>query len=714
MPAAGDGQSFADSGKVVTVTYEIDCVKARSTGGSTFQVPATQMKPTPNTWMALLPDTFRVGDDEALVYCRGTARTGDGDVRRTVTVFVSASAIGPPVQSHGPLTSAVPAPANDFLQDGEVIADVRDVARNSTYTISDRPGTQEAVAVTLVQIRGSRSQAKVRDKVTVVLAKFDVDIRDAGSGYFDFMDMSVGPPIPPALAVDGVYSFLPGCEKDSAGASTYSPVLSSGSTYRAPGYVGQELRAAILGLGADAGVTRVAFRIRDSVTNLPGFCGNGGITILSDALETGDSAIQVVSTAGFQNVGTIRIGNEVVSYGAKTATTFGNLNRPQAQRHDSGSVVARNEDDFSFAATTNQREAVAQVASGEGRIEADYTWAPLWCKDYGGRVIIEADLYGTDDAGNEFKFPIAFAASGNPKENTALRLPLDRNANGIGDVYERSQRQAWADQYHAGVTSGLPPDMFANEGGDFEKGDPDNVSDTLGSNRQTSHAAGGDGLSLFEEYRGYILDGGSGHLGGHLRLSFARKEMLLEVDTSASLGAGGGTTWGVPWLRARVEDAAALFCSTAMPTVTDPPMAEPADSEGTLGPPLYTDEQVGCAIRVHYVLDDGSLPDALPLDYNWVKHEALQVCLSPALRTSFRHVRICRTGANLTHIPRISRETCGPFWMPREQSPSALIGRRLLARQGVSALAPGVPSVGVGRPGQNGGPASTALRAWGG
>lgn len=39
-----------------------------------------------------------------------------------------------------------------------------------------------------------------------------------------------------------------------------------------------------------------------------------------------------------------------------------------------------------------------------------------------------------------------------------------------------------------------------------------------------------DGLNAFNEYRGYLLHGGTGHRGGHKRLSPLRKEVLLEID----------------------------------------------------------------------------------------------------------------------------------------------------------------------------------------
>jgi hypothetical protein len=59
------------------------------------------------------------------------------------------------------------------------------------------------------------------------------------------------------------------------------------------------------------------------------------------------------------------------------------------------------------------------------------------------------------------------------------------------------------------------------------------------------HETKGDALTVLTEYRGFILDGGGvkadgtgAHGGGHLRLSAARKEVLLEVDVDAGIPGG--------------------------------------------------------------------------------------------------------------------------------------------------------------------------------
>lgn len=51
-----------------------------------------------------------------------------------------------------------------------------------------------------------------------------------------------------------------------------------------------------------------------------------------------------------------------------------------------------------------------------------------------------------------------------------------------------------------------------------------------------AHDTAGDGLTLFEEYRGFVLDDSSGFAGEHTRLSSVQKELLVEVDAMANVG----------------------------------------------------------------------------------------------------------------------------------------------------------------------------------
>ena len=71
---------------------------------------------------------------------------------------------------------------------------------------------------------------------------------------------------------------------------------------------------------------------------------------------------------------------------------------------------------------------------------------------------------------------------------------------------------------------------FVNPTYDYEMADPDAASNTDGGTNLPAHKAVGDSLNERQEYRGFILDGGNSHTGGHKRLSKAKKELLVEVD----------------------------------------------------------------------------------------------------------------------------------------------------------------------------------------
>jgi len=108
----------------------------------------------------------------------------------------------------------------------------------------------------------------------------------------------------------------------------------------------------------------------------------------------------------------------------------------------------------------------------------------------------------------------------------------------------------WSAQYGLPAKTELEArTMFHRDAAnDAEFADPDKVG-TTPEGPLSAQAETGDAHSVFEEYRGYILDGGglngagaNGHAGGHIRLDPARKEILLEVDRAAvlnNLPAGG-------------------------------------------------------------------------------------------------------------------------------------------------------------------------------
>ena len=170
-------------------------------------------------------------------------------------------------------------------------------------------------------------------------------------------------------------------------------------------------------------------------------------------------------------------------------------------------------DDFSFQQEGDDRAQPGIMKDGK-------TTVPFWVKDYGGwaKVKVEAKV-------GENMFTL--------REFT---VPNDTDGDKIADKYERTELQAWKTQYGLGSEFNLSNLSFYDGASNKELPDPD------GSGPLVAQKTDGDNLSASEEYRGMILDGGgydgsgsNGHNGGHTRLDFARKEVLVEVDLQAQL-----------------------------------------------------------------------------------------------------------------------------------------------------------------------------------
>lgn len=180
---------------------------------------------------------------------------------------------------------------------------------------------------------------------------------------------------------------------------------------------------------------------------------------------------------------------------------------------------AGKDDDFSFKAD-------ADDVSEDGTLEAGKAWADFWCKDYGawGKIRVLATIGGNTFLVREFT------------------VPADSDGDSIADKWERQAVADWNAQYGAPETIGTG---FFSAAEDKELIDPDGTTEALGCSpapapapaNRNQHATAGDGRSVKQEYRGYILDGGgfdwdgnNGHGGGHARLSPVYKELLVEVD----------------------------------------------------------------------------------------------------------------------------------------------------------------------------------------
>jgi hypothetical protein len=178
------------------------------------------------------------------------------------------------------------------------------------------------------------------------------------------------------------------------------------------------------------------------------------------------------------------------------------------------------DDDYSFKELDDDRDEDGAVAGGKTSVE-------FWAKDYGGQATI--DVVGVKGVQSVVL--------------KTLTVPLDKDGDKVADSWELKQVENWNAQY--GVQEEVKTAFFAADS-DKELKDPDGT----GADRPlTEHKTAGDGITALDEYRGFVLDGGGfdgagqgAHQGGHLRLSAARKELLLEVDREQQLAdapAGG-------------------------------------------------------------------------------------------------------------------------------------------------------------------------------
>ncbi len=173
-------------------------------------------------------------------------------------------------------------------------------------------------------------------------------------------------------------------------------------------------------------------------------------------------------------------------------------------------------DDFSFAPAYDLRAITVlpevQYSHANARqILASFAHLQLFCKDTGGRCVLTATPYDGDD---NAMLPVTVA------------IPLDMNGNGIADAWERDKVTQHNSVYQSASIIWSPA-LYADPLGDDEPA-------ALGVRRTDgtySHADTGDGLSVMDEYRGYVLDGGADFTSTrHVRLSPALKELLVQVN----------------------------------------------------------------------------------------------------------------------------------------------------------------------------------------
>jgi len=185
-------------------------------------------------------------------------------------------------------------------------------------------------------------------------------------------------------------------------------------------------------------------------------------------------------------------------------------------------------------------------------------------------------------------------------------VPADSDEDRIADRWERDMVRVWNNQY--GATETIGPAFFGKDAAgnydDKEERDPDSppgnpAADTDGGRNLPPHKTQGDSLTVAQEYRGLVLDGGGfdgrgrgGHAGGHVRLSPVFKEYLWEVDIMAQPDPPA------PQYPTPRGGFVALLNAVA---------ADYSDQTGATGLPAPRATGRGAGIHVYWVIDDTSM-----------------------------------------------------------------------------------------------------------
>ena len=285
-------------------------------------------------------------------------------------------------------------------------------------------------------------------------------------------------------------------------------------------------------------------------------------------------------------------------------------------------------DDFSFTP-------VEDCDEGKATIDQHQSYVDIWCKDFGGSCEVSVDLWVRGR-----RLPECFR----------LRIPRDNDEDGIADLWERQKVQEWNQQYgehhyedrpslahrfFGRVVQvfylGIPEDAYTYywDWAPRERRDPDGPNNADGGHNMPPHKREGDGLDVFQDYRGFILDGGgydwegeNPHPGGHKRLSPALKELLVEVDIM-----GAGHTPMDVRVRAIDEDGKVYekVVKPPMPPLRDFETVMEYVSEG------FSDRINGSGARLYYVFDNTDVQRAIP--YREKERRALMdSCRNPVLR----------------------------------------------------------------------------------
>ncbi|MCL2103908.1 MAG: hypothetical protein FWH21_02455, partial [Kiritimatiellaeota bacterium] len=230
----------------------------------------------------------------------------------------------------------------------------------------------------------------------------------------------------------------------------------------------------------------------------------------------------------------------------------------------SGVHTSSGDDDFSFAYGSNLTNLTVAVTNSKATAE-------LYCKDFGGYCQAVTQFIGSN---------------GTVRLTVTNQIPIASNAHHqdptkrdyIADWWRQQKSNEWhtirsSPQFMYDYPSLASFGIYGDAHSDGES--PKLLQQHL-NGANLSHGSGGDGLTVWQEYRGYWVDGGKdnnqlvgGYFpGGHKRLCPFRKELLVQVavqDIAADVGDGGAVNpnFSSIWYRQIpqlvIQDAATFY-----------------------------------------------------------------------------------------------------------------------------------------------------------
>lgn len=208
------------------------------------------------------------------------------------------------------------------------------------------------------------------------------------------------------------------------------------------------------------------------------------------------------------------------------------------------------------------------VDGDDGTVAANKSWINFVVRDYAAKANLNVWVYDSN---------------GTARGNHTRQVVRDSDSDGLQDKWEVASVVEFTAQ--TGIQFLVAPlKVFSGKSDNptHEIADPDGANADGGRDLGT-HKTQDDSLTVFQEYRGFILDGGgfdgtgqNGHAGGHKRLSPAFKELLVEVDAMPKASVA------------------------SMPTSADLKTVLELVAKG------FSDRSNGAGVRVYWVVDEPS------------------------------------------------------------------------------------------------------------